>query len=379
LEKGSLCFVSSRSAHVRPEAVSADYSNGLLVQYLTKQISDMALAVYADPQESVAYTLDLHVVRTYKLPFPFSQVAGIKNTLKIYRILSEARKHNKLLIIQLPNIGVWALPFIKGNIVYHMCANVLTAARNPQKYSGLLRVFSKAYSSLVHRLHKHLFKNSDASVIVHGSELGKVYSQYNPVVAISSSFFREEVVNEGALNYHKTLLFVGRPSKEKGFDTLLEAFGLLNNREFSLSFVGFTKDEFFELYPKLRNKENSQRHKFYGFIDWRNGLKQILQQSFALVLPSLSEGTPRVLLEAMSQGCPVIAAETGGIPDIVEDGKDGILFKPGDTQDLLQKLQYLIGDENKRTTLIRNGIEKAKKNTIEDFGNTFLEILKKYE
>lgn len=72
-------------------------------------------------------------------------------------------------------------------------------------------------------------------------------------------------------------------------------------------------------------------------------LKDVMRDCWVFVLPSLSEGVPRVLLEAMMLRKPVIATNVGGIPEIVKDGVNGFLFEPKDVEVLATKLKELLG------------------------------------
>jgi glycosyltransferase involved in cell wall biosynthesis len=69
-----------------------------------------------------------------------------------------------------------------------------------------------------------------------------------------------------------------------------------------------------------------------------------LDDATLLVLPSYSEGLPRVVMEAFARGRPVVGARAGGIPDIVEDGVSGLLVQPGDTPALADALVRLLSD-----------------------------------
>jgi glycosyltransferase involved in cell wall biosynthesis len=70
----------------------------------------------------------------------------------------------------------------------------------------------------------------------------------------------------------------------------------------------------------------------------------LLDRSWALVLPSFSEGLPRVALEALARGRPVIGSRAGGIPDAVQDDRNGLLVPPGDAQALADALVRLLSD-----------------------------------
>lgn len=82
--------------------------------------------------------------------------------------------------------------------------------------------------------------------------------------------------------------------------------------------------------------------------------------------PSLSEGTPKVVLEAMARGCPVVASEVGGIPSAVEDGVRGILVPPEDLERLVAALNRMARDEVFRSACQDAAWAFAKQNTLEE-------------
>jgi glycosyltransferase involved in cell wall biosynthesis len=69
------------------------------------------------------------------------------------------------------------------------------------------------------------------------------------------------------------------------------------------------------------------------------------------LLTSDYEGTPNVLLEAMSCGLPVIATRVGGVPEVVEDGVSGYLIEPSDEDLLMQRVLYLVGAKDQRLAI----------------------------
>jgi len=81
----------------------------------------------------------------------------------------------------------------------------------------------------------------------------------------------------------------------------------------------------------------------------------MLQQTDIFVLPSLSrEGLPLALVEAMACGLPIVATTVGGIPEVVEDGVNGLLCPPGDSACLARKLLSLVEDPEERIRLGRS-------------------------
>jgi len=96
------------------------------------------------------------------------------------------------------------------------------------------------------------------------------------------------------------------------------------------------------------------------FRGWIKDLKAIYKELDIVALTSLNEGTPVSLIEAMAAGRSVVATEVGGVPDIVQDGKNGYLVKSGDILGFSQKLMDLIENAGKRRKFGENGREMVK-------------------
>ncbi|WP_394242646.1 glycosyltransferase family 4 protein [Vibrio astriarenae] len=92
--------------------------------------------------------------------------------------------------------------------------------------------------------------------------------------------------------------------------------------------------------------------------------------------PSYSEGLGSVILEGASAGLPIVASDTGGIPDIIEQGYNGLLVKPGSPQELAQAIASLEQEPALRETFISNGQEKLK---MFDINFTAQQYAKVYE
>jgi glycosyltransferase involved in cell wall biosynthesis len=88
------------------------------------------------------------------------------------------------------------------------------------------------------------------------------------------------------------------------------------------------------------------------FLGLRNDVANILDSLYCLVLPSIiREGFGMVLIEAMARGIPVIGSNIGGIPEIIEDGKTGILIKPGDPEDLAHAVLFMLNNPQKASQM----------------------------
>jgi glycosyltransferase involved in cell wall biosynthesis len=90
---------------------------------------------------------------------------------------------------------------------------------------------------------------------------------------------------------------------------------------------------------------------FVGKYTNREELSFIMDRTDIFLLPSILEGQPVVIVEAMAYGRPIIATAVGGIPELIQDGVNGLLCQPADARDLVQKIQMLIEDPALRTRL----------------------------
>ena len=153
------------------------------------------------------------------------------------------------------------------------------------------------------------------------------------------------------------IAFAGRISREKGIDLLLDAARLLPNVRFKLA--GAVRDGY-----KLMNvPENVE---LCGILQGEK-LMHFYKNAFAFVHPSIwYEGFPMVLPEAMAYRLPVIAPRIAGIPEIIEDGYNGVLFTMGIAAELAQKIKYIWENPGKAHELGENGYQKLKKEYLPD-------------
>jgi glycosyltransferase involved in cell wall biosynthesis len=91
------------------------------------------------------------------------------------------------------------------------------------------------------------------------------------------------------------------------------------------------------------------------FLGWREDAPRVVSALDVLVLPSLNEGAPMVLLEAQALGVPVVATKVGGTPGIVKDGETGLLVPPGEPAAIADAVRALLGDGAKRKAFAEEG------------------------
>jgi glycosyltransferase involved in cell wall biosynthesis len=102
--------------------------------------------------------------------------------------------------------------------------------------------------------------------------------------------------------------------------------------------------------------------RFEGLLE-HEALPDLLRSADVFVLPTLQEGLPLALLEAMACGLPPIATGVGGIPDVVRDGENGRLIAPGSAIEIKRALEECLGSAERRRSL-----GSAARRTAEGFG-----------
>ncbi len=153
--------------------------------------------------------------------------------------------------------------------------------------------------------------------------------------------------------------FAGRLAPVKGVRELLEAMPLVW-REFpecELVFLGRGELEE-ELRARSARIDGKGRVRFLG---WREDVHRILPLLDLFVLPSRNEGMGRVIVEAMASGVPIAAAAVCGIPDLVQDGRTGILFPPGDVEALAGGIRRLLRDRGLAERLAACGLAHCRR------------------
>ncbi|MGE4290653.1 MAG: glycosyltransferase family 4 protein [Desulfovibrio sp.] len=159
------------------------------------------------------------------------------------------------------------------------------------------------------------------------------------------------------------VISIGRQSDEKGHSQLIDSFASLVDKhpEWSLVLIGDGP-----LHESLKQQAASwnieEKIIFTGRVDH---VFDYLAKAAIFVLPSLYEGFPNALCEAMASGLPVIATACSGIPDIVTNGKDGLIIPVSDKAALTASLDNLMRDPRLRRTMGDNAKAVSKKFSVE--------------
>jgi len=178
-----------------------------------------------------------------------------------------------------------------------------------------------------------------------------------------------------------SLLFLGALGNRKGIFDLLEVLSKYKDEfkgRLKLIVGGNGEVKRFEEFVSKMKLEDIVEYK--GWVSG-NQKVQLLQNSDIYILPSHNEGLPLSILEAMTFELPIISTYVGGIPEIVEDGVNGYLVKPGDTTTLYFKLKGVIENPENLKRLGTNSKNKVEpyyaKNVVPKLQNIYKQILNK--
>jgi len=206
---------------------------------------------------------------------------------------------------------------------------------------------------------------------------GKVY--YVPGVGVDTTSIkntngkRNELLNEINVKDDAILLIsVGELNTNKNNSVIIEALRKLNNSCIHYLLCGVGDKE-----CELKNKVKEYGlEKNVHFLGYRNDIPQLLKSSDVYLLPSYREGLSRSLMEAMGAGLPCIVSEIRGNVDLIQEGVDGFLRAPNDSEGFAEAINILASDKELREKMKISNLETIKKFDVE---NVKKEMKKIYE
>jgi glycosyltransferase involved in cell wall biosynthesis len=176
-----------------------------------------------------------------------------------------------------------------------------------------------------------------------------------------------------------SVLYVGRFEPRKGIDVLLRAIPSILKRIPNISFI-LAGEDLDNRYKKefLENNDLFDRDRvtFAGKVGY-DSLREMYRCCDIVVAPSRYESFGLVYIEAMSYGKPVIGCSAGGVPEVIENGVTGLLVRPGDVDDLKEKIVQLAKDETLCEQMGKNARERVER--LFSVDRMVAQTLKNYE
>jgi len=174
------------------------------------------------------------------------------------------------------------------------------------------------------------------------------------------SFACRKAFNIGIVGrFHSSENFNPMNPTRKGHEVLFKALGK-TKKDINLLVLGPRKE------IDLKNARVLAQHNGLNpdkitFCGWQEDITPFYKIMDLNVLPSPNEGLGLAIIEGMAAGVPCIGTNGGGVKEIIKDGVDGLLFSPGDSKDLADKIQFIIERKELRAALISSAKEKVRK------------------
>jgi len=190
--------------------------------------------------------------------------------------------------------------------------------------------------------------------------------------AVDNELFKEVKPFEERINEDVKIAFVGDMEIWKGPELVLKAHRILEKENIKTELIMIGEGS---LRQKLQRSSNN-RVKFTGQIPHEKVI-EILGESNIFTLPSLWEGAPTTILEAMASTTPVVASSVGGIPELIENEKTGLIVPPSNSIELAKSLKRLIQEPDLCENIAKNA--KVKVSEENDFQKVAEMLEKIYE
>ncbi len=321
------------------------------------------------------------------------------------RFLRKILQLTKVTLVFLRNMRKWdlmylfipgypsAIAYLLNQILFKKPYIVYAASDWSKEESALIYhwkgIWGRIFFSVYHRVNliieKQIIKNANF-VLVAGRKAYERYKKWQFAV-----FETVPRLNWNAIQiYHRedtcikkptVLLYVGYLYARKGINFLIESLSILIKKGFGdvilkIAGDGEQRDYLEKLSFDLGIKENIH---FLGYLPNGPLLFKEYEDADIFVFPSLGEGFPRVLYEAMSQSLPIVTTNVGGIPYKMKHEENALLVPPMDPKAIADAVERIMSDGNLRRNLIRNGREFMQE-LIEknDGGKQFYSLVKEH-
>jgi len=372
-----------------PEVNGAANQCRQLVRALKRKVNFMVLATTRNPNLPLQCQVDgIDVFRIFLgRKSVFKSIFSIPNF-----ILYFLSNRNEFQIVHLHGFSNKSMILVSLAKIFRKKVVILLTSvghddHRSMKNRGLLAnwFFSKAdlYVGLSPRFHRFFesmeSKENNFRLIPNGVDT----SRFRPVTDGEKRIIRDQL---GLPAEMKLILFVGHFSREKCPDILLSSWNRYVAGTFpgtGIIFIGSTNPDHYEvdadIIEEVKKLAKPYQDKRIFFIERTYEIEKYYKVSDLFVLPSLREGLPNALLEAMSCGLPVITSRLEGITDwVITDDINGLLIEPGIRDELGRAIKRLLNDDvfsqslgrgARRTVLERFSKKRITQEYIELYGN----------
>jgi glycosyltransferase involved in cell wall biosynthesis len=246
--------------------------------------------------------------------------------------------------------------YLKNNFsLIHTRHMSLPAKKNDIYHRFLYRSLNR-FIATTRRIETQALQN----LPITAEKIRQIYLGIMPPPKISSGRRKELIQKYNLDNLFRVGLF-GRICEFKGQHLLLEALAILKQKKIQLAAMIVGEVMELDYLKKLKQYLNArQLQDQVIFLDFVNNPTELMQCIDVMVLTTKRETFGLVLIEGMHVGVPLIGADSGGVPEIIEHESNGLLFESGKADSLAQALMRLYQDKELRNNMIRTGFNIAR-------------------
>jgi glycosyltransferase involved in cell wall biosynthesis len=317
------------------------------------EVDARSLSAFA--RQAIEKKLDTEILvsRVKFSPIAIFKIANLVREREIQIIHSH---YNKATVLGYFASRIAGIPLIETN---HLFPPMPLSDRKLQLYAKIgacfLRYAEKTVAvsnEIKGRLERRGVPGAKISVIKNGIDDEECEAAYLSKRIITR---RELGIKEASL----IIGAVGRVTEQKGFEYLLQAAKNILTTRKNILFVVAGDGERKEEFINYTHACGIEKH--FLFLGFRSDILSILAAMDIFVMPSIHEGLPMALLEAMAMKVPVIVTPVGEIPEVIRDGVNGLLVQPRDAEALADKIIYLIENDSVRSRIKENAFQTVKK------------------
>lgn len=379
-----LALLYDAPALLRNGRLHIDRGYGIWVDALAEHFEQVVvcnpIADFEHPQ--ARYALRATNVLIEALPYFASVTTSLPVLPQCAAAIWRASRSWSVLCISLPGpLGVlgYLCARARGIPIVLVLVGDLEAQYERARYRGVAAIGARAAVKLleytIHWMVDH------AVTVTQGEGLRRKYERRgNRIVSTVpwSSISSDMIVNreDTCAGPRIRLLFVGALLERKGVFVLLECAKLLLRQmsNFVVTYVG-DGPVASELAQKVEDSGLAGHVELRGGVYKESDLWREFDAADIFVFPTYAEGFPRVILEAMARGLPVVSTRVSGIPGLVKEGRDALLVNADSPSEVSDAVIQIVKDATLRQSLIRHGYEVANAYTLEKTTKQCVEVI----
>lgn len=355
---------------------SVSSTHYLYIDYLSHKFKQVYLISPVEHTEkniktSQFQTLHFPNVKLIELPFFRSYKQSILKFPYFFKAIKQISTKVDLFYCRVPDPFAW-LPafFLKKPVIMHYVGDALEALWAKKQLSYLNRIFQSLV--FLPEFILTLMASAKSRTFTNGHHIANKLSFFkiSATAVISSTLGEQDFCNR---QFKPTkcvkLIYVGYLRAAKGVSTLISMAKILKERQinFELTIIGSGEIEN-QLKDIVADYKLTDSIQFLGHVDNRKQLNKHYRDNDIFLFPSLSEGSPRVVLEAMANSLSVISTSVGSLPYIFSNNKDISFAEPESGESFANEVENQLKHVEETNQQVQQAFNKVKsKYTIDSF------------